>query len=184
MLTLDEKFYIDCFEYLSLTPSGLLICIPIPFTNEKDYQIALPEKLWFKVLSSFHGKNHFVGNTLADSVQLKYIFPRLVSICREYVFKCPRCQRLARKTSQRHTYGHDLVGSPGEKVCLDFVGPLKSTKKRHTTLLTIVDVYTWWFSAWSVKNQKGETVIKHLVRDYFPKRGVPSIVHSDNGLLS
>ena len=181
LLTPDEKFYVDCFEYLSLTPAGLLIRKPIPFTNEKDHRIALPEKLWSRVLSSFHGKNHSGGNTLADSVQLKYIFPRLVSTCREYVFQCPRCQRLAKKTSQRHTYGHDLVGSPGEKICLDFVGPLKPTKKGHTSLLTIVDVYTRWFSAWPVKNQKAETVIKHLVRNYFPERGIPSVVHSDNG---
>ena len=118
---------------------------------------------------------------MADAVQLKYIFPRLITVCREFVFKCPRCQRLARKTAQRHTYGHDLVGSPGEKVCLDFVGPLKPTKKGYTSLLTIVDVYTRWFTAWPVKNQKAETVIKHLVRDYFPDRGVPSVVHSDNG---
>ena len=181
LLTADEKFYVDCFEYLSLTPSGLLVRKPIPFTNEKDFRIVLPEKLWSRVLSSFHSKNHSGGNALADSVQLKYIFPRHVSACREYVFRCPRCQRLTRKTSQLHTYGHDLVGSPGEKVCLDFVGPLKPTKKGHTSLLTIVDVYTRWFSAWPVKNQKAETVIKHLVRDYFPERGIPSVVHSDNG---
>ena len=84
-------------------------------------------------------------------------------------------------TAQRHTYGHDLVGSPGEKVCLNFVGPLKPTKKGHTSLLTIVDVYTRWFTAWLVKNQKAETVIKHLVWDSFSDRGVPSVVHSDNG---
>ena len=132
-------------------------------------------------LSSFHGKNHSGGISLADSVQLKYIFPRLVSTCREYVFKCPRYQRLTRKTAQHHTYRYDLVGSPGEKVCLDFMGPLKPTKKGDTSLLTIVDVYTRWFTAWPVKNQKAETVIKHLARDYFSDRGVPSLVHSDNG---
>ena len=88
---------------------------------------------------------------------------------------------MAKKSAQRHTYGYDLVGSPGEKVCLDFVGPLKPTKKGHTSLLTVVDVYTRWFTAWPVKNQKAETVIKLLVREYFPTRGVPSVVHSDNG---
>ena len=36
-------------------------------------------------------------------------------------------------------------------------------------------------TAWPVRNQKAETVIKHLVRDYFPDCGVPSVVHSDNG---
>ena len=181
LLNPDEKFYVDCFEYLEVTSSGLLVQNPIPFTNEKDVRIPLPQKLWNRLLASFHGKNHAGGNSLADSVQLKYIFPRLVSFCREYVFKCPRCQRLANKTAQRHTYGYDLVGSPGEKVCLDFVGPLKPTKKGHTSLLTIVDVYTRWFTAWPVKNQKAETVIKFLIRDYFPDRGVPSVVHSHNG---
>ena len=181
LLNPDEKFYVDCFEYLEILPSGLLVRNPIPFTNEKDIRIPLPEKLWNRVLASFHGKNHAGGNSLADCVQLKYIFPRLVSFCREYVFKCPRCQKLSNKKAQRHTYGYDLVGSPGEKVCLDFVGPLKPTKKGHTSLLTVVDVYTRWFTAWPVKNQKAETVIKFLVRDYFPDRGVPSVVHSDNG---
>ena len=181
LLTPDEKYYIDCFEYLEVTPSGLLVRNPIPFTNEKDIRIPLPERLWNRVLASFHGRNHAGGNSLADSVQLKYIFPCLVSICREYVFKCPRCQKLAKKHAQRHTYGYDLVGSPGEKICLDFVGPLKPTKKGHTSLLTVVDVYTRWFTAWPVKNQRAETVIKFLVQDYFPDRGVPSVVHSDNG---
>ena len=167
---------------MEITPSGLLVWNPIPFTNEKDVRIPLPEKLWNKVLASFHGKNHAGGNSLADCVQLKYIFPRLVSFCREYVFKCPQCQKLSsNKTAQRHTYGYDLVGSPGEKICLDFIGPLKPTKKGHTSLLTVVDVYTRWFTAWPVKNQKAETVIKFLIRDYFPDRGVPSVVHSDNG---
>ena len=129
LLNPDEKFYVDCFEYLEIIPSGLIVRNPIPFTSEKDVRIPLPEKLWNKVLASFHGKNHAGGNSLADSVQLKYIFPRLVSFCREYVFKCPRCQKLSSKTAQRHTYGYDLVGSPGEKVCLDFVGPLKPQRK-------------------------------------------------------
>ena len=177
----NEKFYVDCFEYLQLDSNGVLVRQPIPYTNEKDCRIALPEVLQERVLASFHGKNHSGGNSLADAVQLKYIFPRLVSICREYVFKCPRCQRLAKKTAQRHTYGYDLVGSPGEKICLDFVGPLKPTKKGYSSLLTVVDVYTRWFTAWPVKNQKAETVIKHLIRDYIPERGVPSVVHSDNG---
>ena len=182
MLTLEEKFCVDCFEYLALTSSGLIVRKPIPFTNEKDVRINLPEKLFQRVLPSLYGKNHAGANSLADSVQLKYIFQRLVRACREYVFKCPYCQRLAKKTMQCHTYRYDLVGSPGEKICLDFVGLLKLTKKGHSSLLTIVDVYTRWFTAWPVKNQKAETVIKHLVRDYFPDCRVPSIVHSDNGL--
>ena len=52
-------------------------------------------------LSAIHSKNHSRGNALPSSIQLKYIFPWLVSdspmvviICHEIVFKCPSCQRL------------------------------------------------------------------------------------------
>ena len=104
--------------------------------------------------------------------------PYLLALAGNTVFKCLRCQRLARKTKQQcHTNGYDLDGSPGEKVCLNFVGPLKPIKKGHTSLLTIVDVYTRWFTAWPVKSQKAEMVIKHLIMDYFPDSGVPSVVH-------
>ena len=58
----------------------------ISYTYEKDCRIALPEGLQERVLALLHGKNHSGGNSLADAVQLKYIFQRLVSICRVFVF--------------------------------------------------------------------------------------------------
>ena len=45
LLTPDEKFYADCFEYLQLNSDDLLVRLPIPYTNEKDIRIALPEAL-------------------------------------------------------------------------------------------------------------------------------------------
>ena len=45
LLTPNEKFYVDCFEYLQLDSENLLIRQPIPYTNEKDCRIALPESL-------------------------------------------------------------------------------------------------------------------------------------------
>ena len=32
-----------------------------------------------------------------------------------------------------------------------------------------------------MRNQTSEVVIKHLCQDYIPERGVPAVVHSDNG---
>ena len=181
LLSSDAKFYADLFEFLEIDQQGTLIRKPIPFTQEREHRIALPESMHNEVMLSLHNRNHAGGNALASSMQLRYFFPRLVTTCRDFVTQCMRCQRLRAKTPQRHTYAHDLVGSPGEKICIDFVGPLKPTKRGHTSLLTIVDVFTRWFHAWPVKNQKAETVVKHLIRDYFPDRGIPLVVHSDNG---
>ena len=181
LLNADEKFYADFFEYLDFDSNGILIRKPIPHTHERDDKIVLPHRLQSLVLQGLHHKSHSSGNILADNVKLKYTFPRIVSICRDYVLKCPRCQRLSKKKSQRHTYAHDLVGFPGEKISIDFVGPLSPSSKGHRYLLTLVDVYTRWFEAWPVKRTDAATVIRHLVRDYIPYKGVPAVVHSDNG---
>ena len=181
LLNADEKFYADFFEYLDFDPSGILIRKPIPYTHEKDNRIVLPLKLQPIILQGLHHKSHSSGNILADNVKLKYTFPRLVSICRDYVLKCLRCQRLAKKKNQKHTYAHDLVGFPGEKISIDFVGPLSPSTRGHRHLLTLVDVYTRWFEAWPIKKADAATVIKHLIRDYIPQKGVPAVVHSDNG---
>ena len=182
LLNADEKFYADYFEYLDFDSSGILIRKPIPHTYERDSKIALPVKFQECVLQSLHCKSHSSGNSLSDDVKLKYTFPRMVSICRDYVLKCLRCQRLAKKKSQKHTYAHDLIGAPNEKICIDFVGPLSPSSRGHRYLLTVVDVYTRWFEAWPIKKANATTVIKHLIRDYIPYRGIPSIVHSDNGM--
>ena len=178
LLQSDEKQYANLYELLSVDQSGIL---KLKSPGSDDQRICLPDSYHQRVFYSLHHKNHGGGNALASTVQARYYFPRLVTLSRKYVFQCPRCQKLAKKKPQKHTYGHDIVGCPGEKVCLDFVGPLKKTRKGNTSLLTIVDAYTKWFHAWPVKNQKAETVIKHLINDYIPLRGVPAVVHSDNG---
>ena len=50
LLTPDEKFYADYFEYLQLNDDDLLVRLPIPYTNEKDIRIALPENLHKNIL--------------------------------------------------------------------------------------------------------------------------------------
>ena len=179
-LNADEKQYVDIFETLHFDDKGELRKYPLDSTSEVS-KPCIPSSLQNKVFQALHAKNHTGGNALADAVQPRFYFPRLVTLSRQYIFQCPCCQKPAKKKSQHHTYGYDITGSPGEKVCLDFVGPLRKTKRGNVALLTLVDVYTRWFHAWPVKNQTTDTVIKILIKDYIPLRGVPTVVHSDNG---
>ena len=178
LLNSNEKLYADNLETLSLDHSGILIKQTGP---QYHTRICLPLSEVPKILESLHCTNHCGGNQLAQIVGQRYFFPRLVSTCREFVATCARCQKNRAHSPQRHTYAHDLVGSPGEKLCIDFVGPLHRTRKGNVAILTAVDCYTKWFDAWPVKDQTANTVIKHLVKDYIPHHGVPATVHSDNG---
>ena len=51
LLSPNEKFYVDSFEYLQLDSDGILIRQSIPYMYEKDCGIALPGNLQERVLA-------------------------------------------------------------------------------------------------------------------------------------
>ena len=115
-LNADEKQYVDIFETLRFDDKGVLRRYLLDSTSEVS-KPCIPSSLQNKVFQALHAKNHGGGNALADAVQSRFYFPRLVTLSGQYVFQCPLCQKLAKKKSQHHTYGYDVTGSPGGKVC-------------------------------------------------------------------
>ena len=181
MMTHEEKLYADLLPLLEINSERMLIKKPIPYTEEQGDKLCLPTSLQTQVMKAIHATNHAGANTLVGILKTRFYFPLMVSKVRHFVASCPRCQQLRKKKGQKHTYAHDLVGAPNEKLSLDFVGPLMRTRKGNTAILTCVDVYTRWFTAIPCKDQKADTVIKFLIERIIPDRGVPLVVHSDNG---
>ena len=133
-LNADEKQYVDIFEILRFDDKVVLLRYPLDSTS-KVSKPCIPSSLQNKVFQVRHAKNHGGGNALADSVQSRFYFPRLVTLSRQYVFQCPCCQKLAKKKSQRHTYRYDITGRPGRKGMFGFCWSSSQDKtgKRCTT---------------------------------------------------
>ena len=175
LLTSDQKHYMDIYELL-LFHNGLLkhsdpnacaclcLCLPTAYLD--------------KALHSIHDSNHAGASCLIQTVQQRFFFPRMTAICLDFINNCPRCQRMVKYKPQRHA--HDIVGSPGDKIAIDFVGPLHKTRRGNNAIFTVVDCYTRWFEAWPVNNQTADTTIKHLLNEDIPHHGFPATVHSDN----
>ena len=181
LLSPELKFYVNQFEQLFIDRRGLLMKLADPYADEERPLVCLPEALQTKAIESLHAVAHMGETATTRAVMARFSFPRLTTVVKEYVAYCFRCQQNRRKDPQRHTFEADSSGYPGEKICIDFVGPLVASTQGNRYLFTILDTFTKWFTAYPCPNQKSDTAINLLVNRYIPDRGFPNTCHSDAG---
>ena len=181
LLNFDLKQYANIFEFLKLDGIGMLIRTPDPYLEERNTRICVPASYQQRLIKSVHDVAHAGDEATLSALHHQYYFPRMYTHVRAFTAGCNRCQMNKKHSPQHHTFEADLVGFPGDKISIDFVGPLTRSKRGHMYILTILDCFSRWLIAYPCKDQTSKTVIEHLVRHYIPERGCPGVVHSDNG---
>ena len=181
MLTYEQKRYADVIEQLALVNDVLMRKTTNPLNQQLTYRVCLPQSLQKEYTKRIHDLAHMGETTVIGYVEQRYYFPRLTTVVKNVVHSCQRCQQLKQKQPQRHTFEADLAGYPGEKWAIDFVGPMHSTSRGHTSLFTCLDVFTRWFECFPVKDQTAKTAISLITERIIPWHGFPTTVLSDNG---
>ncbi|UYV69577.1 hypothetical protein LAZ67_6004008, partial [Cordylochernes scorpioides] len=72
-------------------------------------------------------------------------------------------------------------GKPFEHLALDFIGPLEKTSRGHSSILTIVDLFTKFSILIPTRDQCASTVVKALLESVITIFGVPKTILSDRG---
>ena len=83
-LNANKKQYVDIFETLCFNNKGVLRRCPLDSTSEVS-KPCIPSLLQNKFFQALRAKNHGGGNALANAVQSRFYFPRLVTLSRQYV---------------------------------------------------------------------------------------------------
>jgi hypothetical protein len=73
----------------------------------------------------------------------------------------------------------EASAKPLEKLYVDFVGPLTSTKRRNSAIL-VLESFSKFVSFFPVRRMASSVVIDCLKRGYFPAYGTPKSILSDN----
>ena len=181
ILSPELKFYVNHMEQLFVDRRGILMKLADPYADEERPLVCLPEALQATAIESLHAVAHMGETATTRAVMARFFFPRITTVVKEHVAYCLRCQQNRRKEPQRHTFEADSTGYPGEKICIDFVGPLTLSENGNRYLFTILDTFTKWFTAYPCQDQKSNTAIDLLVHRYIPERGFPATCHSDAG---
>ncbi|GFO34193.1 Pol polyprotein [Plakobranchus ocellatus] len=73
----------------------------------------------------------------------------------------------------------EVISEPFQKVVIDLVGPLPTTKKGNSYILTLIDTATRYPEAIGIPNCTSET-IANVLFEIFSRLGIPKQVLSDN----
>ena len=150
-------------------------------TKSKE-QIVVPRTLRQKLLLTAHNFGHFGRKRTLTELRQRYYWPGMTKDVRLVCAACEVCGRRGRgKPGQKAPMQTYISGAPFERVCVDVVGPLPTTRDGNKYLLVVVDTFTKWPEAVPVPDIQATTVARELVDVVFSRFGIPRELHSDQG---
>ncbi|UYV73410.1 hypothetical protein LAZ67_10003088 [Cordylochernes scorpioides] len=157
-----------------------------PNPEGRAWLLVVPENKKREIMKEYH--NHMSNGHLGVArtmyrIKSKYFWPSMLKDVSEFVKTCHLCQ--SRKGSNQLPSGLlqpiPPANFPFERIGIDFVGPLPSTKNRKKWIIELSDYYTRYAETRAVSEATVKEVSKFLVEDIFLRHGAPQYLISDRG---
>ncbi|UYV79438.1 hypothetical protein LAZ67_17002614, partial [Cordylochernes scorpioides] len=157
-----------------------------PNPEGRAWLLVVPEKKKIEIMKEYH--NHMSNGHLGVArtmyrIKSKYFWPSMLKDVSEFVKTCHLCQ--SRKGSNQLPSGLlqpiPPANFPFERIGIDFVCPLPSTKNRKKWIIVLTDYYTRYAETKAVSEATVKEVSKFLVKDIFLRHGAPQYLISDRG---
>ncbi|UYV75173.1 hypothetical protein LAZ67_12002747, partial [Cordylochernes scorpioides] len=157
-----------------------------PNPEGRAWLLVIPENKKREIMKEYH--NHMSNGHLGVArtmyrIKSKYFWPSMLKDVSEFVKTCHLCQ--SRKGSNQLPSGLlqpiPPANFPFERIGIDFVGPLPSTKNRKKWIIVLTDYYTRYAETRAVSEATVKEVSKFLVEDIFLRHGAPQYLISDRG---
>ncbi|UYV60745.1 hypothetical protein LAZ67_1002098, partial [Cordylochernes scorpioides] len=157
-----------------------------PNPEGRAWLLVVPEKKKREIMKEYH--NHMSNGHLGVArtmyrIKSKYLWPSMLKYVSEFVKTCHLCQ--SRKGSNQLPSGLlqpiPPANFPFERIGIDFVGPLPSTKNRKKWIIVLTDYYTRYAETRAVSEATVKEVSKFLVEDIFLRHGALQYLISDRG---
>ncbi|UYV76233.1 hypothetical protein LAZ67_13003122 [Cordylochernes scorpioides] len=157
-----------------------------PNPEGRAWLLVVPENKKREIMKEYH--NHMSNGHLGVArtmyrIKSKYFWPSMLKDVSEFVKTCHLCQ--SRKGSNQLPSGLlqpiPPANFPFERIGIDFVGPLPSTKNWKKWIIVLTDYYTRYAETRAVSEATVKEVSKFLVEDIFLRHGAPQYLISDRG---
>jgi hypothetical protein len=159
---------------LFVTPSGNVI-----------YQLVVPSKKRKEVMYHHHDvptAGHLGVNKTLEKIRNGFYWPGMSITAKQYCQKCDTCTvRNLSKENNKAPLGNYIVGEPMERVMMDILGPLPTTKSGNKYILVISDWFTKWSESIAIPDQEAKTIAEAFVCNFVTRFGVPLQLYTDQG---
>ncbi len=177
--------YAEYFDSLHVGANDLLRIWREPRGHEtKRRSLALvPQDMWDVAIQRAHlASAHLAVDNTVERAQRSIYFPNMKAVAQRVLRRCLPCQLKGKKPAdQRHTLSSQFDGYPFMTMAVDFVGPLPTSKSGNQYLFTVRDTCSRWLEAFPVRRANAKAAISKLVKDVFPRFGLPLTLKSDRG---
>ena len=149
-------------------------------------QLVVPVQLRNDVLLSFHdsliGGAHQGIERTYSIIRERYYWPGMYADIAQYVRSCLDCQQSKQTHRPTRPPLHPLP-HPNlfQRLHIDFLGPLETSKEGYKYILLIVDAYSKWPEAFPLVTADATEVAWVLYREIFCRYGAPDSLLSDRG---
>ncbi|XP_046548023.1 uncharacterized protein LOC124257985 [Haliotis rubra] len=178
-----KSYWVDR-ELFERNEEGVLVRKGIPAVNDTE-KLLIPRTLQRMVLYQMHdipSSGHLGVTKTKERIKERYHWYRCGQDTRDYVSECSACNRNkkpSRKARSRMTPFH--AGAPMERVHLDCIGPLPSSRAGNQHILMMVDQFTKWVECVPLPSQKAEVTARAAVNEFIARFGFPLQIHADQG---
>ena len=158
------------------------------YDREKKYWVlqgkpVMPDQFTFKLLDFLHQLTHLSYQkmrALLDRKKSPYYMLNKDKILHEVAESCQACVQVnaskAKVGPGVRVKGH----RPGTHWKIDFT-EVKPGLYGYKYLLVFVDTFSGWVEAFPTKHETAKVVTKKLLKEIFPRFGMPQVLGTDNG---
>jgi len=134
------------------------------------------------LVHSLPGSNHEGVTKFLWRLKRFYYWAGMDNDARRFVASCDICQR--QKSNIDHPQ-HPLMplecGFPGQRLHLDFAGPLAETPRGNKYILVMVDAFSGYVHAEPTKDMSAVTTVEKLINGWMAYFGCCESIMSDRG---
>lgn len=113
---------------------------------------------------------------------LRYWWPKMYKQIEDYIKSCDKCQRFKNVTGLPSGVLHNIpVSCIFEHVHIDIIGPIRSTCRGNSYIITATDAFSKWAFAQAYQSVTTTSVIEFMESFIICIYGKPKIVISDRG---
>ena len=153
--------------------------------REIRWQMIVPAKFREVLFNHLHtalNAGHMGFNRTMRKLRMKYYWYRMAEDVRAWIRICDACNlRKAAPRPPRAPMQVSLVGDRGQKVAIDLMGPLNTTKSGNRYIMVVVDHFTKYAMAIPLAECKAEDIAQAFVTRWVSIFGAPQQIHTDRG---
>ena len=161
-------------------------------TGRDNFQLLIPDDergLLMRthlLYSSHENAGHLRFGKCLEDLQMRVWWPGMYAATERHCQSCEPCQ--ARGTSQDRASQHIPIqrlppaSSPFDRVHIDILGPLTTSRTKKQFIIVAVDHFTRWIEAESISHCPTAIDVNDFVcRHFFFRHGAPKSIFADNG---